>query len=509
MRGLCVVAISFLASPAFALPVSFVSAAPPTSGAVALPVGADGALSGAAAQVDRTTNGAISRAITAASFKGTAGATLNLYSVGPFSRITLVGVGEAAGTRTGLEDFGGQVARAALEGQASGWAVVVPEVPGVADPGALVALGARLSAYAFPAVGKTAPTHADRPLRLHVSNANATNAAWTARWQPVAEGVKLARDLISTPSNIKSPQWYVDTVRKAFEGVPNVTITVIDDKEAARLGMGALLGVGQGSTRPPRLLAIQYRGGPANAAPISFVGKGITFDTGGISIKPGEGMWRMRYDMAGSAASMGAVLAAAKRGAKANVVGVAALAENMPDGNAIRPGDVLTTMSGKTMEILNTDAEGRMVLADANWWTQETFKPSLMINIATLTGAARAALGDDYAALFYNNEAAARRVEDAGALVGEGTWRMPIHPSTRTDIKSDVADVKNVVEGGAPGASIGAAFIQEWVKPETPWVHLDIAGVAWATSRKPTVPPGAVGFGVKLFDEVVAQSETR
>lgn len=498
-----------ISTPAIALPISFVTAAPPSTGAIALPVGKDGKLGEAAMAVDRITNGGISRAITAASFKGNSGDTLNLYSVGPYSRVTLIGIGESANSRIGLEDFGGRVARAALEGQASNWAVVIPDAPAFADAGALVALGARLGSYEFPQVGKTTRANTDRTLRLHVANASAASSAWTGRWQPVGDGVKLARDLISTPSNIKSPQWYVDTVSTAFEGIPNVSVTVIDEKEAARLGMGGLVGVGQGSARPARLLAIHYRGGALDSAPISFVGKGITFDSGGISIKPGDGMWRMRYDMAGSAASMGAVLAAAKRGAKVNLVGVAALAENMPDGNAIRPGDVLTSMSGKTMEILNTDAEGRMVLADANWWTQETFKPSLMINIATLTGSARGALGDDYAALFHNNETAAKRVEDAGAKVGEMTWRLPIHPSTRADIKSDVADVKNVVEGGAPGASIGAAFIEEWVKPETAWVHLDIAGVAWATTRKPTIPPGAVGFGVKLFDEVIAQSEGR
>jgi leucyl aminopeptidase len=490
-----------------ALPVTFVSTAPPTSGAIVLPVGKDGTLSGPAAQVDTATIGAIRTAIRAANFKGDSGATLNLYSIGQYSRITLIGVGESANSRVGLEEFGGRAAQAALAGAATPWSVVVPDAPAFSDAGALVALGARLGSYEFPNIGKTAPTHADRPLRIHVSNATATTTAWTSRWESVGEGVKLARDLISTPSNIKSPQWYVEHVTKAFAGIPNISITVIDEREAARLGMGALLGVGQGSSQPPRLLAVSYRGDISGTAPIGFVGKGITFDTGGISIKPGEGMWRMRYDMAGSAASMGAVLAAARRGARANVVGVAALAENMPDGNAIRPGDVLTTMSGKTMEILNTDAEGRMVLADANWWTQETFKPRLMVNIATLTGAARGALGDDYAALFHNNEAAAKSIEEAGTRVGEATWRLPIHPSTRRDIRSDVADVKNTVEGGAPGASIGAAFIQEWVKPDTPWVHLDIAGVAWATSRTATVPPGAVGFGVKLFDDVVSQNE--
>jgi leucyl aminopeptidase len=495
------------AAPALALPVTFIKASAPKTGSIALPVAKDGTLGLAAVEIDKLTNGAISRSIKSASFKGKVGTSLNLYEVGPYSRITLIGIGDSANSRLALEDFGGRVAIAALEGEARSTDVIIPEAPDFADAGALVALGAKLGSYEYPAIGKTAKNQSDRPLKLHVSNPSLAKTSWETRWQPVSDGVKLARDLISTPSNIKSPQWYVEHVTKTFAGVPNITMTIIDDKEAARLGMGALVGVGQGSTRPSRLLAIHYRGAPKDSAPISFVGKGITFDTGGNSIKPGDGMWRMRYDMSGSAAAMGAVLAAAKRGAKINVVGVAALAENMPGGSALRPGDVLTTMSGKTMEILNTDAEGRMVLADANWWTQETYKPRMMINIATLTGAARAALGDDYSALFHNNEETAKLVEAAGAKVGEDTWRMPIHSTVRAEIKSDVADVKNVVEGGLAGASIGAAFIEEWVKPQTPWVHLDIAGVAWANSRKPTVPAGAVGYGVKLFDEVIAQSE--
>jgi leucyl aminopeptidase len=253
-------------------------------------------------------------------------------------------------------------------------------------------------------------------------------------------------------------------------------------------------------------MAVSYRGA-GDAAPLAFVGKGITFDTGGISLKDAEGMWRMRYDMSGAAASVGAVLAAARRGARANVVAVVALAENMPDGNAIRPGDVLTAMDGQTMEILNTDAEGRVVLADANVYSARTFRPSLLVNIATLTGSARGALGDDYAALFARTEATAARIADAGAAVGEAAWRLPIHDSVYEDIKSDVATVKNVVEGGAPGASIGAAFLEVFVPDATDWAHLDIAGVAWRTGRTPTVPAGAVGYGVRLFDELVRRAE--
>jgi leucyl aminopeptidase len=478
--------------------VSFVGGAAPSSGAVAIAVTGT-SLSGPAADIDRATNGALRRAIGASGFKGGVGEVLNLYGLGPYSRILLMGL-PASPSRTTWEDLGGRAA-----GQADGpMTLILPSSTG-AEAASHVALGARLGSYDFGRWGAGASA-GGASIAIHTADPNAARQTWTSQWSPLADGVTLTRDLISTPSNIKSPQWFVDEVRRAFQGVSNVTITVIDEKEAARLGMGALLGVGQGSTRPPRLLAVSYRGA-GNAAPLAFVGKGITFDSGGISIKPGDGMWRMRYDMSGAAASVGAVMVAAKRNARVNVVGVAALAENMPDGGATRPGDVLRSISGKTMEILNTDAEGRIVLADANWWTQETYKPSLMVNIATLTGSARGALGDDYGALFANSDAVAQRVAAAGAAVGEETWRLPIHPSTVDDIRSRVADVRNVVEGGAPGASIGAAFLQEWVKPGQDWAHLDIAGVAWRDSGAPTIPPGAVGWGVELFDQLTRNAE--
>jgi leucyl aminopeptidase len=493
---------------AAAQPVSFAVAQLPRTGAIAVPVATRGVLAGEALGADQAAGGAIGRAIAAADFTGNVGSTLTLYGVGPYARVVLIGTGDQPLTRTGLEDFGGRAAIAVAAGRAEPLAVAVPAAAaGVTNPAALVALGARLGSYSFPKVGTQPQTGDERSLVLHTAGADAARQSWSREWQAVAEGVALARDLISTPSNIKSPQWFVDRTRAAFEGLP-VEITVIDEQQAARLGMGGLVGVGQGSTRPPRLMAVSYRGG-GTAAPIAFVGKGITFDSGGISLKDPEGMWRMRYDMSGAAASMGAVLAAARRGARANVVAVAALAENMPDGNAIRPGDVLTALDGHTMEILNTDAEGRVVLADANVYAARTFSPALLVNIATLTGAARGALGDDYAALFSRTDAAAARVAGAGEAVGEATWRLPIHASVYDDLRSDVATVKNVVEGGAPGASIGAAFLEVFVPDTTEWVHLDIAGMAWRTARTPTVPAGAVGYGVRLFDELVRRSETR
>jgi leucyl aminopeptidase len=497
-----------MVSSAKAMPVTFTGAAAPASGAIAIPVESNGTLTGAADAADRSAAGAIRRAIAAADFKGNAGTSLTLYGIGPYSRVILIGVGDGADTRTELEELGGRIAIAAEAGRAETIAVLAPGLTAIPDSGALVALGARLGSYAWGRVGAPAQPDPARRLSIHVPNAQVADRAWTGTWQPVADGVKLARDLISTPSNIKTPQWFVEQVQAAFTGAPNVTITVIDEQEAARLGMGGLVGVGQGSSRPPRMLAVHYRGA-GTSAPIAFVGKGITFDSGGISLKDAEGMWRMRYDMSGAAASVGAVLAAARRGARANVVAVVALAENMPDGNAIRPGDVLTAMDGQTMEILNTDAEGRVVLADANVYAHRTYAPSLIVNIATLTGAARGALGDDYAALFSRSDATASRVAAAGEQVGEFTWRLPLHPSTFDDLKSDVATMRNVVEGGAPGASIGAAFLANFIPAGQDWAHLDIAPVAWRNSRTPNGPTGAVGYGVKLFDELVRREEAR
>jgi leucyl aminopeptidase len=270
-----------------------------------------------------------------------------------------------------------------------------------------------------------------------------------------------------------------------------------------KLGMGGMLSVGLGSARPPRLLLVRYRGA-GDAAPVAFVGKGITFDSGGISIKPAENMWRMKYDMSGAAAATGAVLALAKRDAKVNAVAVAALAENMPSGSASRPGDVVRTMSGKTFEIMSTDAEGRMVLADAVWYVQERDKPRVLIDIATLTGSQVTALGDEYAGLFSRNDALAAAIDAAGKASGEEVWRLPLHPSYAKDVESPIADLRNGGSSNRAGAGIGAHFIGEWIQPDTQWAHLDIASMAWREDGAlPTVPLGAAGFGVRLFDRYV------
>jgi leucyl aminopeptidase len=494
-------------------PIEFAPAERPAAGLLVLPVGKDGALAGLAQDIDRTAGGAIAAAIRLAKFKGDAGATLTLYGVGPYPAVLLIGTGAGPTSAAELRAYGALAATGTADWPAVAQ-VVVPDAKDVARDAVEAALGARLGEYDFGKWGATKPAAdpatAARGLTFLAPQAAATRAAFLRDGEAIAAGVTFARDLISTPSNIKTPEWFATQVRQKFTGAPGVTVTVLEEQQIAALGMGALYGTGQGSARPPRLVAIEYRGGKAGEPPLAFVGKGITFDTGGISLKPGDGMWRMRSDMSGAAAAAGTVLTLARRNAKVNVVAVLALAENMPDGNAIRPGDVLTSMSGKTIEVLNTDAEGRLVLADALWWAQQNHKPKLAVTIATLTGAVVGALGREHAGLFTMNDELATRFLDAGKASGELLWRLPVTAGNIKAIKSDIADVKNIADAGtAPGASVGAAFIMEWAKPETPFVHIDIAGMAWELNGRPTEPKGAVGFGVRLFDEVARGHESK
>jgi leucyl aminopeptidase len=284
---------------------------------------------------------------------------------------------------------------------------------------------------------------------------------------------------------------------------------VLDEPAMRELGMGALLGVAQGSAKPPRLVVMQWRGAgkdkdDGEPAPLAFIGKGVTFDTGGISIKPAAGMGEMKWDMAGSAVVIGLLRLLAARKAKVNAIGVVGLVENMPSGTAQRPGDIVTSMSGQTIEVLNTDAEGRLVLADAMWYCQDRFKPRLMIDLATLTGAIVVALGHHNAGLFTNDDELATRLIEAGKAVGEEVWRLPLAEAYDRDIDSDAADVKNIGGGRAGGSITAAQFLQRFVN-KVPWAHLDIAGMAWSSKDAPTVPKGATAFGLRLLDHFVAQ----
>ena len=308
--------------------------------------------------------------------------------------------------------------------------------------------------------------------------------------------------MVTEPPNIISPESFVERVREHFKGV-DVIIKTLDGTEMTRLGMGALIGVAQGSVRDPRMLIIEWNGGTAGDKPILFVGKGVTFDTGGISIKPAAGMEMMKWDMGGAGAVVGALRALAGRKAKANVVGICGLVENMPDGNAQRPSDVVTTMSGQTVEVINTDAEGRLVLADAITWAQANYKPRYIVDLATLTGAMVVTFGHEYAGIFSNDDTLAMALLKASSTTGDLLWRQPLAEAYDRLIDSPIADMKNV--GPREAGSITAAqFIQRFVDEGIAWAHLDIAGVAWSDKAKPTYDKGATGWGVRLLDQFVA-----
>jgi leucyl aminopeptidase len=312
------------------------------------------------------------------------------------------------------------------------------------------------------------------------------------------------RDVSNEPANVIYPESFVARAQAAFAGVRGVQIQALDVPAMERLGMGAILGVGRGSERPPRLLVVRYSGaGAPEGGPIVLAGKGITFDSGGLSLKTGDGMLNMKMDMSGAASVTGAVLALARSGAPVNVVAIAALAENMPDGDAIRPGDVLTAMNGKTIEVISTDAEGRLVLADALAWAERNLAPAAVIDVATLTGAVRGALGDEYAGLFSRHDDLAAQLEAAGRATGETLWRLPLHDSYREDIRSNIADIKNSAGSNAgAGAGTGAYFIGEFISRDIPWAHVDIANVAWSNAND-WKPDGSAAFGVRLLERFV------
>ncbi|MDD3798054.1 MAG: leucyl aminopeptidase [Novosphingobium sp.] len=327
-----------------------------------------------------------------------------------------------------------------------------------------------------------------------------TEAAWEIE-SCIAEGVEFTKKLVTEPANVIYPESFVAACRDRFEGT-GAELTVLDEAEMRELGMGALLGVAQGSARPPRILAIRWNGGKPGDKPVAFVGKGVTFDTGGISIKPAAGMEDMKWDMGGAGAVAGTMLALVLRRAKANVVGVCGLVENMPDGKAQRPGDVVTSMAGKTVEVINTDAEGRLVLCDTLTWTQKTFGPSTVVDLATLTGAIIISLGHEYAGMFTNNDELAGKLDAAGKASGDKVWRFPLGPAYDKMIESPIADMKNV--GPRYGGSITAAqFLQRFIDNGTPWAHLDIAGTVWTDKPGATWGKGASGFGVRLLDRLV------
>ena len=337
-----------------------------------------------------------------------------------------------------------------------------------------------------------------------VGAGDGTAGAW-AREQALLDGLDLTRSLVTEPANIVYPETFVERCREAMEGL-GVAFEILDEAAMKKLGMGALLGVAQGSVRPPRLLVMRWNGSAdAKSDPVVFIGKGITFDTGGISIKPALGMESMKWDMGGAGAVAGAIRSLAGRKAKVNVVGLWALAENMPDGNAQRPGDIVTSMSGQTIEVINTDAEGRLVLADALTWAQRNMKPKVIVDLATLTGAMIVSLGHEYGGLFSNDDSLAEGLASAGKATGDKLWRLPMGEAYDKIMDSQIADMKN--SAGREGGSITAAcFLGRFVEEGVKWAHLDIAGMVWADKAGHLYDKGATGFGVALLDRYVADN---
>ncbi|NNG04068.1 MAG: leucyl aminopeptidase [Inquilinus sp.] len=493
--------------------ISFAAPAMPKSGALVVGIGAGRKPTQAAAEIDKLCDGMLTRAIKASSkFSGKADELLPVVAPPgvPVDRIILVGLGDLkALDAVALQRIGGGLTAHLNQVGASAAAVRLDGVPaGKLAPGdaaAEVALGARLRSYRFDKYRtKEKPTAKPTLARLTVmTDADAAAKSAFVDRDKLADGVFLTRDLVSEPANILHPESFAARCQKLSE--LGVEVEVLDEKKMRKLGMGALLAVGQGSVHESQLVVMQWNGAPKakDKAPLAVVGKGITFDTGGISLKPGAGMWDMKWDMGGAGVVTGLMAALAGRKAKANVVGVVALAENMPAGNAQRPGDIVTSMSGQTIEVLNTDAEGRLVLADALWYTQDRFKPTAMIDLATLTGAMMVALGTHQAGVFANNDALSKRLVAAGAAVGEKLWPMPVGDEYDREIDCDAADMKNIASGRWGGASIGAVFLQRFVN-KVHWAHLDIAGVTWSDKDKPTTPRGATAFGVRLLDRFVA-----
>lgn len=477
----------------------FSAKAPAEGGDLAIYVGKGAELTGLAAELDASTGGRLTSGMATAEFEGELGEGLKLFDVGDLTNVAIIGTGSETLTRRDLADLGGHAA-IHLDDE-DGLALMVSGLStDVTSPSAYIAKGYALGDYTYTTYKTLDEAKPDGTVRLIGADGGAA-ALYNDDLSYLVRGVALARNLGNAPGNEIYPQTFVDTVREAYRGVGNVSFRVLDEREIERRGMGALLGVGKGSINESRLLVITYRGGERDEAPIALVGKGVTFDTGGISIKSNDNMWRMKADLSGAAAVAGTVLAAAGRGEDINVVGVIPLAENMPSQDAIRPGDVLTTLSGKTIEILNTDAEGRLLLADAVRFAQDEFNPRTLVNIATLTGSAARAAGDEYAVVITRDFDLSVDMMEIGKAAGEDVWPLPLHPNHVEQIKSDIADIKNI--GGTPGASIGAAVVGTFVDDGLPWVHLDIAGPFFADEPKPTYPKGHAGWGVRFMDEML------
>ena len=495
--------------------ITFANPSIPKSGTVVVGVLDGRKLTDGAKAIDDAVGGALMRAIKASSFKGTKSHSMTILAPGgKISRVLCLGLGKAKDINVlSLQSLGGTIVKN-LAPHATKAQVMIGEMEGcdlkAPEMAANIALGARLGSYRFDKY-KTKKIKCHQPKLKDVKILTASSARAKALYEPqdkIADGVFLTRDLVSEPANILYPESFAKQA-KALTKL-GVKVEVLTKAKMEKLGMGALLGVAQGSERPPCMVVMQWDGKPKRKgakpskadAPVAFVGKGVTFDSGGISIKPAGGMEDMKWDMGGAGVVTGLMKALAGRKAKVNAVGVIGLVENMPSGSAQRPGDIVTSMSGQTIEVLNTDAEGRLVLADALYYTNDRFKPHTIVDLATLTGAILVALGDQYAGLFTNNDDLGKDLICAGQAVDEKVWMMPMGPGYDKMINSSTADMQNI--GGRYGGSITAAqFLKRFVG-DTKWAHLDIAGMTWSKSGKAIAPKGGTGFGVRLLDRFVS-----
>ncbi len=494
--------------------IAFAEPSLPKSGSLVVGVLDDRKLTPSAQRIDKETGGMVSRAMAASKFKGKKDDVLSILAPAgvDLARVILLGLGKASALdATAWQNAGGKIAAQLNSAGETVAQVEVDKIDGAklapADAAAELAYGARLRSYRFDKYRTKEKPDQKPSLKTLTVAVDAPGEAKKkfATLDKIADAVFFTRDLVSEPANIIYPETLADRARELEE--LGVEVEVLGRKEMKKLGMGALLGVGQGSERPPRLVVMQWKGAPdaKEQRPIAFIGKGVTFDTGGISIKPAAGMEDMKWDMAGAGVVIGLMRALAGRKAKVNAVGIGGLVENMPGGSAQRPGDIVTSMSGQTIEVLNTDAEGRLVLADALWYCQDRFKPRFMVDLATLTGAIIVALGSEYAGMYSSDDKLAKQLAAAGEAVGEKLWRMPLHDSYDKMMDSDAADIKNISGGRDAGSITAAQFLKRFTN-DVPWAHLDIAGTTWSKKDAATVPKGATSFGVRLLDRLVADN---
>ncbi|HEY0314524.1 MAG TPA: leucyl aminopeptidase [Allosphingosinicella sp.] len=490
--------------------VRFASDRPTGAYALALPVRGDDLLTDRLASLPASDRTLVARAAESQRFERELGAVAETFVAegDAVRRLILVGLGSSRDEAALWERVGGALTAKLLT---SGETRLVVDLTGLdvsAADAARLAFAAAARSWRYDIYRTKQPKKQKPTLEeiVVVGAGEGAEGAWGDQ-QALLDGLSFTRELVTEPANIIYPETFVERCRKRMEPL-GVEIEVLDEKRMAELGFGALLGVGQGSVRPPRLLVLKWNGGGEGGKPVALVGKGITFDTGGISIKPAAGMESMKWDMGGAGAVAGAMVALASRKARANIVAVCALAENMPDGNAQRPGDVVTSLSGQTIEVINTDAEGRLVLGDALTWVQREHKPEVIVDLATLTGAMVISLGHEYAGIFSNDDGLAGQLIAAGTETGDRLWRMPMGDAYDKLIESPIADMKNV--GPREGGSITAAvFLQRFIESGVAWAHLDIAGMAWSDKAASLYDKGATGFGVALLDRFVAANFER